>query len=418
MGLLEPITHKEEIENLINSAQRRYDNSKENFEKQKEKTSKELEELGKVKLNSWATEMEMFSSKFKCFNNIEIIKKEETNIMFVGKDEKPEQMLINIEQASMNAQDILKSGGLALGAGALVGIASYGGVALFAKASTGTAISTLKGVAKTNAILAFFGGGSKAVGGLGKFGGKLVLAGIVVVPLLFVSGLIASANGKAKLAEAKKFHAEATEKSEKLDMITTGMAGIEKMSKNYRTFIKKFNKKFTLFLNELEKIKEKYNATEENMTDFNTMTIAEQKTLHITWLMAQVYYHVLSVSILTDDGNVSKEAEEGLKYADKTLNDMKKETLKLTGEEAKAVDLLWKDSANFMIVINMVFSISMICVAIDNINYDILEGLAYIISSIIAFPIFFKFKNLPKNKLFVWRIIRLIIAIMFIVIAL
>lgn len=418
MGLLEPITHKEEIEDLMSSAQRMYDNSKENFEEQKDKTSKALEELGKLKLKSWANEMEMFSSKFKCFNNVEIIKKEEKSLEFIGKNEKPEQMLINIEEASMNAQDMLKAGGLALGAGALVGIASYGGAALFAKASTGKAISTLKGAAKTNSILAFFGGGAKATGGLGVLGGKVVLAGIVVAPVLLVSGLIAGANGKAKLEEAKKIHAEAKEKSEKIDMMTTGMLGIEKMSNNYRAFIKKFNKKFSLFLNELERIKEKYNASEENMVDFNTMTIAEQKTLHISWLMAQVYYHILSVSILTDDGKVSKEAEESLKYADKTIKDIKKDTLKLTGEEAGAADLLWKDSANLMLIINMIFCILMIKRGIDNISYEILEGLAYIISSIIAFPIFFKYKNLPKNKLFKWRVIRLIIAIFFIIIVL
>ena len=418
MGLLEPITHKEEIEDLIISAQRMYDASKENFEVQKDKTSKALEELGKLKLKSWAEEMDMFSSKFKSFNNVEIIKKEEMSIDFIGKKEKPEQMLINIEEASMNAQDMLKAGSIALGAGALVGIASYGGAALFAKASTGTAISTLKGAAKTKSILAFFGGGSKVAGGLGVLGGKLVLAGIVVTPVLIVSGLIARANGKEKLEEAKKIHAEAKEKSEKIDMITTGMSGIEKMSNNYKTFINKFNKKFKLFLNELERIKEKYNASEEIMVDYNTMTIAEQKTLHISWLMAQIYYQILSVSILTDDGNVSKESEECIKYADKALKDIKKETLKLTGEEASAADLIWKDSANLMLLINMIFSILMLNKCIGNIRYDILEGLTYFITSIIAFPIFFKFKNLPKNKLFKWRAIRLIIAIIFIIIVL
>ena len=319
MGLLEPITHKEEIEDLLHSAQFRYDNAIEEFEKQKEKTSKELELLGQVKLDSWAKEMDKFSQNFKCFNNLEIIRKEEKNIVFVGANEKPEQMLINIEQASMNAEDMLKVGGLALGAGALVGIATYGGAAMFAKASTGTAISALKGAAKSNAILSFFGGGSKAVGGLGKLGGKLVLGGIAIAPILIVGGIIANANGKAKLAEAKKVHAEAMEKSEKIETVTTGMLGIEKMSKNYRDFIKKFNKKFNSFLKELERIKEKYNGSQECTIDFNIMTKNEQKTLHLTWLMAQIQYHILSANILTDDGKVSKEAEETLKNAKRNI---------------------------------------------------------------------------------------------------
>ena len=49
MGLLEPITHKKEIEELLNSAQYMYNESKSKFEKQKEHTAKELEQLGQVK---------------------------------------------------------------------------------------------------------------------------------------------------------------------------------------------------------------------------------------------------------------------------------------------------------------------------------------------------------------------------------
>ena len=47
MGLLEPITHKEEIESLLNEAQSMYDNAKNKFESQKKQTTKRLENLGK-----------------------------------------------------------------------------------------------------------------------------------------------------------------------------------------------------------------------------------------------------------------------------------------------------------------------------------------------------------------------------------
>lgn len=50
MGLLEPITHKEEIESLLNEAQSMYDNAKNKFESQKKQTTKRLENLGKSKL--------------------------------------------------------------------------------------------------------------------------------------------------------------------------------------------------------------------------------------------------------------------------------------------------------------------------------------------------------------------------------
>ena len=40
VGLLEPITHKEEIESLLNEAQSMYDNAKNKFESQKKQTTK------------------------------------------------------------------------------------------------------------------------------------------------------------------------------------------------------------------------------------------------------------------------------------------------------------------------------------------------------------------------------------------
>lgn len=53
-------------------------------------------------------------------------------------------------------------------------------VASLGTASTGTAISTLSGVAATKATLAWLGGGALAAGGLGVAGGAVVLGAITV----------------------------------------------------------------------------------------------------------------------------------------------------------------------------------------------------------------------------------------------
>ena len=234
MGLLEPITHKEEIENLLNEAQTKYDTALNNFNKQKDKTADCLEELGKVKIKAWSEGMDSFVTNFSAFNNIEIIKTVDTNVSFIGSSEEPQQIIVNMQQASLTASEVAKAGVAAVGSGALIGIASYGGAMMFGTASTGTAIAALSGAAKTNATLAFFGGGSKAVGGLGIAGGKLVLAGIIAAPVLAVAAVITSAKSKERLAEAKKIHAEAIDAAEKMNMMTTGMNGIEKMSDNLK----------------------------------------------------------------------------------------------------------------------------------------------------------------------------------------
>lgn len=416
MGLLEPITHKEEIENLLNEAQTKYDTALNNFSKQKDKTADCLEELGKVKIKAWSEGMDSFVTNFSAFNNIEIIKTVDTNVSFIGSSEEPKQMIVNMQQASLTASEVAKAGVAAVGSGALIGIASYGGAMMFGTASTGTAIAALSGAAKTNATLAFFGGGSKAVGGLGIAGGKLVLAGIVAAPVLAVAAVITSVKSKERLAEAKKIHAEAIDAAEKMNMMTTGMNGIEKMSDNYSNFIKKLGKKFKPFIVELECIKKSHPVQDGGQIDFNSLTTVEQKTLHLSWLMAQIYYNVLSTPILTADGNVSMEAKQVIDTANKEFKQFKKDTFKLSGEDAQAANILWHSSANMMLLLNLVVTIAMLGLGVFAFRYGIMRGLVFIVSAMIAFPIFFKIKVTSDSRLWLYRIYRLIAACAFAVI--
>lgn len=413
MGLLEPITHKEEIEGLINEAQSKYDAAQKNFEEQKEKTTKSLEILGKTKIDAWAKGMDSFVECFSSFNNIEVVQTIDTNMSFIGSDEEPQQMMVNMQQASLTANEVVKAGVAAIGTGALVGIASYGGAMMFGTASTGTAIAALSGAAKTNATLAFFGGGSKAVGGLGIAGGKLVLAGIVAVPILAVGAVITSVKSKERLAEAKKVHAEAMDAVSKMDIMTTGMNGIEKMSNNYSSFIKKFGKKFKPFIKEMERIRAEHPNGDGEMIDFNELSVVEQKTLHLSWLMAQIYYHVLSTPILTADGKVSTDAEKVISVAEKEFKQFKKDTFKMTGDDAKAANILWASSARSMMIVNFIAMAIMIFAGVSLFATNVLGGLALFVGAVIAFPIFFKFKAPSASKLWLWRIVRLICAVVF-----
>ena len=183
MGIFEGITHSEEIEELVNSAQSMYDSATERLEAHKKSTSKSLENLGKLKLEAWSGDMSTFLGRFGAFANVQMKCIDDQNLDFIEHDLSPNQLMVNMRTASVNASEVLKAGALSIGTGALVGIASYGGVMMFAKASTGTAIATLSGAAKTNATLAWIGGGSIKTGGLGIVAGKVVLAGVVLAPI-------------------------------------------------------------------------------------------------------------------------------------------------------------------------------------------------------------------------------------------
>lgn len=412
MGLLEPITHKEEIEQLTTEANNMYETALRKFESQKKNTTYKLEELAKIKINSWANGMENFVIAFDSFANVTMDKRLDTNMSFIGSDVEPSTMLVNIQNASITAGEVAKAGFAAIGTGALVGIASYGGAMMFGAASTGTAIATLSGVAKTNATLAWFGGGSKAAGGLGMVGGKLVLAGIIALPILAVGGIIAAAKGKERLAEAKKIHAEAKDASEKLNIMTTGMSGIAAMSSNYSRFIKKFDNKFKPFIDELNRIRNKYSSVSSGKIDFNSLALAEQKTVHLSWLMAQVYYKVLSTTILTDQGTVSNEAGTVLNAAKKDFSSIKKDTYKMADEYTQTANILWRSSANRIMAISFVVMSILIITGFMLLKSNVVGGILLFLDSFVVFPIFLKFKDLSESKKYTWRIVRIAASIL------
>ncbi|QDJ13203.1 chemotaxis protein [Mergibacter septicus] len=97
--------------------------------------------------------------------------------------------------------------GLATGvlAGGAASFATYAGVMSFAAASTGTAISSLSGVAAYNATMAAIGGGSLAAGGLGMAGGTVILSAVATAPLIAILGHTYANKAEEKLKEAYNF---------------------------------------------------------------------------------------------------------------------------------------------------------------------------------------------------------------------
>ena len=96
------------------------------------------------------------------------------------------------QNVSLSGLDVA---GVSLSRGGIAGAAAGSGaaalMAALGTASTGTAISSLSGAAFTNALLASFGGGSIASGGLGIAGGTVVLGSIIAIPALAVGGYMA-----------------------------------------------------------------------------------------------------------------------------------------------------------------------------------------------------------------------------------
>ena len=90
-----------------------------------------------------------------------------------------------------------------------------GAITTFGVASTGTAISTLSGAAASNAVLAFLGGGSLAVGGGGIAAGSAILSDIAITAGwgvgLAAAGLVTTLAGKRSLNKAEEYKTDVEE---------------------------------------------------------------------------------------------------------------------------------------------------------------------------------------------------------------
>ncbi|MEN5301773.1 hypothetical protein [Pseudomonas sp. TWI628] len=187
-----------EADDIVNAAKARYADKKEAFDVQEKATNAALEMLGREEL-----EIGKKFDEFKTLAN-DLLDKLNADRQDKLKINIPKHKLQSIESYSYTAVGVLGATAGAGIAGAAAGFAVYGGVMALGAASTGTAISSLAGVAATNATLAAIGGGSLATGGLGMAGGTAILGAAVAGPVLAIAGWAYDSHGDEALKNAHK----------------------------------------------------------------------------------------------------------------------------------------------------------------------------------------------------------------------
>ncbi len=200
MNGVKAYSDSKQAKELSTEAGKVFEDAESKMLKAKEAASESLASLGECRLRAWDAQLGRFVRLYEQFRDVEL----EGNVASDGRlVEITQQDIKEIRAVSLRATEVVSGGFAAAGAGALAGFGAYGGATVLATASTGTAISSLSGVAASNATMAWFGGGSIASGGLGMAGGTLVLGGLVAGPALLVGGMVLSAHAKRKLAEAR-----------------------------------------------------------------------------------------------------------------------------------------------------------------------------------------------------------------------
>ncbi|MEH1891848.1 MAG: hypothetical protein V7K92_21150 [Nostoc sp.] len=299
--------------NLQREAQEVYKRSELQLNSSRQVTAETLEHLGQLKLEVWDEQLGRFVKLYEQLKNVELTGQANTGEFNAANFTRDE--LAQMKDIALKAHEVVLGGASAVGAGALAGIASYGGAMMFASASTGTAISTLAGAAATNATLAWFGGGSLVAGGWGMAGGMFVLGGIVAGPIFAVGGMLMAAKATENLAKARSYKAEADKVAKEMEKAISVLDAINKVAKKFDEVIMRLSIVMTAELDGLESI------IIDSGTNYAKYNQLQKRQVHLLVQFAQVLKLLLETPLLTKDGALDESSTKALKQGQSFLGE-------------------------------------------------------------------------------------------------
>lgn len=270
------ISDMNDAKEIGENAEKHYTAAQKNLDAVRDETNRHFEELGKLKVAIFQDQIKHIVQVLNRTQNKSVkseIKNFNSTFSITELKEMREMVQISL--------DLSTNIGSSVTTGALAGFAAYGSVPLIATASTGTAISTLSGVAATNATLAWLGGGSLAAGGFGMAGGMVALGGIVVGPALAVGGFMLASKAEEALTEARVYRAKVNEAIDEMKLIQENLKGLQQNANEIQNTLLELVKRF-------DKVRV-YNANEKN---FHTMLV-----------IGKALKELLNTPIMSEDGS-------------------------------------------------------------------------------------------------------------------
>lgn len=294
----------ESAQSIIDSTTERMNNCRKNC-------GDAITSLGETKISVLDESIKPFVSVFEKLHNVDI--NESSGLDELDKFCIDKQAFGELKSMQNMATSL--AGGVAGGAaiGAATAFGAYGAAMTFGAASTGTAIASLSGAAATNATLAFFGGGSLAVGGLGIAGGTAVLGGLVAGPALAIMGFVIGAKASANKDNAYSNLAKAKEYREEMETAMQACKAIRRRANMFERTLLKLNTIFEPLIYSLEQTISVYG------TDYSAYSDAQKKIVASSMAMAGAIKSILDTPIMMEDGSLSEESENTLNKVNKLI---------------------------------------------------------------------------------------------------
>ena len=282
----------------------------------KERTTDRIEILGMSKVEILTTTMTDFVENFKKIKNV--IFKESDGLNELSKFNVSSKEFLELQSTVIDAKKVTVNGLTAVGGSALLAYGAYSAVmgGGFALASTGVGITSLSGVAATNATLAWLGGGSLATGGLGMTGGMVVLGGLVVGPALAIGGSLFASQARKALNDAKSNKEKAELFAEDGEMVKLVLESILVRASQLNGILNILNQYFLKSLNRMKLI------MHEKGTDWKQYNTEEQHQIYLAVQLAQTIKVILDTKLLDEEGQLQEQSFQALDTGKKYLLQM------------------------------------------------------------------------------------------------
>lgn len=249
----------------MRSAAAEFEAEKEVVDSQRAATDQTIQLLGAKRLKVSAGSMKRFVDAAGQVHSVEHKASMRAEQLHFEDPLEFEQMRVSAYEST----DLLKDGLAAVPTGVLAGAGAMGAVGWLGTASTGTAISSLSGVAASNATLAWLGGGSLAAGGWGVAGGTAVLGGVIAGPVIAVMGLGMASRMNKEATRVAEQEAEYRVASEQLRNAVVVLRALDQRCVEIGDAITALARRFTPVVGRLEvMIAERGELREQLQTDF------------------------------------------------------------------------------------------------------------------------------------------------------
>lgn len=284
---------------VMTLAQRMRETSLEKFQKETDATNAVMDRIGKKELAVMQT-FAKFADTFEKIQNRPDFKSFQN-----GPVELPAYDAAKLKEVSVGA-GVLLGGISGAAAGTAGGFAAAGAttaaVMALGTASTGTAISSLSGVAAVNATLAALGGGSLAVGGGGMALGTAVLGAASLGAGLLIGGIIFGVVGNTLSSKADEALSQAKDEQEKVNRICEFLSLLRSHSLRFEYTFDKVRDIYMAHLTSMD-----YTVNHLGKLDWNDFTEEQALSTENAALLLDMVYKMCQTKLV-----LKTDAKDGL----------------------------------------------------------------------------------------------------------